>query len=185
MLIFIFFFIFIISFLICRLLGTLPDSIGNLTLHRLILSGNNLVGTIPNTLGNKHATLTLLYLDNNQLTGTLPANLANNPLQGLTLDLNHLTGTIPSNYGDIGSQLMVISAAFNDFSGMFPSGLCHANSCNFQYNSHLKCPNDECKKCALPLCNCGKVCYSGGDCSGGSCGSCSRGPWGYTTCGGQ
>ena len=166
------------------MLGTLSDSIGNLTLGRLILSGNNLRGTIPNTLGNMH--LTLLYLDNNQFSGTLPKSIAKNPLQAFTLDINRLTGTVPAEFGDYGSQMMVISAAFNDFTGTLPIGVCSANACNFQYNAHLGCPSDNaCKKCALPSCNCGKVCNLNSECAGGSCGSCSTGPWGYKTCGGK
>ena len=166
-----------------RLLGTLPASIGNLTLGVLYMNGNALQGTIPGTLGNLGARL--IYLDNNKFTGTLPASLASNsPLTGLTLDLNRLTGTIPKAFGDIGSQFMVISAAFNDFTGTLPSGLCSANACNFQYNAHLGCPVDSCK-CGLSLCNCGNVCYSASDCVGGSCPSCSKGPWGYLTCGGK
>lgn len=168
---------------VTRILGSLPPSIGNLTLENLFLSGNSLKGTIPSTLGNINARL--LYLDNNLFTGTLPASIANNPLQGFTLDLNHLTGTIPKQFGDIGSQFIVISAAFNDFTGTLPSGLCQANSCNFQYNEHLGCPSQSCTKCALPLCNCGKVCYTSNDCAGGSCPNCSTGPWGYKTCGGK
>ena len=165
-----------------RILGTIPASMGNLSLNNLFLSGNSLRGPIPATLGNIGSKL--LYLDNNQLTGTLPASLAKNPLQGLTLDLNKLSGTVSSAFGDIGSQLTVISASFNDFTGTLPSGLCKAISCNFQYNSHLGCPYDGCR-CAIPLCNCGVVCYSNTDCQGGSCGSCLTGMWGYKTCGGK
>lgn len=149
----------------------------------LLLSGNDLSGTIPNTLGK--VGLKLLYLGSNKLSGTLPASIAENPLIGLTLDLNKLTGSIPSEFGKIGSQFMVISASFNDFSGIFPSGLCQANSCNFQYNPHLSCPSQSCTKCMIPACNCGKVCYSSNDCAGGSCPGCAKGPWGYTTCGGK
>jgi hypothetical protein len=164
-------------------LGSIPPSIGNLSLSSLLLNHNSLRGSIPATLGNIGARL--LYLDNNQLTGTLPASIAKNPLQGLTLDLNKLTGTVPGSFGDIGSQFMVISAAFNDFTGVLPSGLCQANACNFEYNAHLGCPSNSCTKCMIPACNCGKVCYTSSDCAGGSCGSCAKGPWGYTTCGGK
>jgi hypothetical protein len=167
----------------CRLLSTIPPSIGNLSLGRLILDGNALKGTIPSTLGNIGTKL--LYLSNNQLSGTLPASIANNPLEGLTLDLNKLTGTIPKEFGDIGSQFMVISGSFNDFTGTLPSGICKANACSFQYNYHLGCPSGGCEKCALILCNCGNVCYTSADCEGGSCSSCSTGPWGYKTCGGK
>lgn len=165
-----------------KILGTLPASIGNLSLSSLLLSGNDLRGTIPSSIGSINSRL--LYLDNNQFTGTLPTSLAMKSLQGLTLDLNKLTGTIPSSFGDIGSQLMVVSAAFNSFDGKFPSGLCKANACNFQYNTYLQCPYDGCN-CGIALCNCGKSCYSSSDCSGGSCSSCSKNGFGVHTCGGR
>ncbi len=149
----------------------------------LFLDGNSLGGTIPNTLGK--VGLKLLYLSSNKLTGTLPASVADNPLVGLTLDLNKLTGSIPSEFGKIGSQFMVVSGSFNDFTGTFPSGLCSANSCNFMYNYHLGCPSQSCSKCALQNCNCGRTCLSNSDCAGGSCATCSKGPWGVTTCGGK
>lgn len=163
---------------------SLPESIGNLTLDSLIISHNALRGTIPKTIGNINARL--LYLDDNQFTGTLPSSLANSHLQGIIFDLNKLTGTIPSQFGSIGSQLMLINGAFNNFVGTLPSGVCKANACNFQYNAHLGCPSQSaCGKCALPLCNCGKVCYSANDCAGGSCSGCSSNSWGVKTCGGK
>jgi hypothetical protein len=155
---------------------------GNLSITNFLLSKNTMTGTIPSSIGNLKARL--LYLDNNHFTGTLPSSIANNPLVGLTLDLNKLTGAVPTSLGDIGSQLMVISAAFNDFTGVLPEGICKANACNFQYNMHLGCPSSSCNKCALPLCNCGKTCYSSSDCEGGSCGGCAKGPFGVKTCGG-
>jgi len=165
-----------------KILGTLSASIGNLSLSSLILSGNSFRGTIPSTIGNINSRL--LYLDNNQFTGTLPSSLAMKSLQGFTLDLNKVTGTIPSSFGDIGSQLMVISAAFNSFEGKFPSGLCDANACNFQYNTHLECPFDSCN-CGIALCNCGHSCYTSSDCTDGSCSTCSKNGFGVHTCGGK
>eukprot|EP01039_Chlorochromonas_danica_P006428 gene6428-7089_t len=167
-----------------KLLGTLPASIGNLALDTLILSHNSLRGTIPSSIGKSNARL--LYLDDNQLSGTLPSSLATNHLQGFTIDLNKLSGTVPSQFGQLGSQLIVINGAFNDFTGTLPVGVCSAVSCNFQYNAHLGCPSQSaCGKCYLPQCNCGLVCYSNSDCAGGSCSTCSKGPWGYKTCGGK
>lgn len=167
-----------------RLLGTLPSSIGNLSISNLILSHNAFQGTLPSTLGNIGARL--LYLDNNKFTGTLPSNIGMKSLVGFTLDLNQFTGTVPMSVANIGAQLMVISAAFNQFTGVLPSGVCKANACNFQYNMYLQCPSqDACGKCMLPLCNCGKVCYSNNDCTGGSCPACAVGPFGVKTCGGK
>ena len=140
-------------------------------------------GTIPSSIGNMKARL--LYLDNNQFTGTLPNSIGNNPLMALTLDLNKFTGPVPESLGEIGSQLSVISASFNDFTGVLPSGVCQAGVCSFQYNMHLECPSQaQCGKCMLPLCNCGNTCSIDSDCDGGSCPGCSKGPWGYKTCGG-
>lgn len=170
--------------MVFRILGTLPASVANLSLSSLILSGNLLQGTLPSNIGNIGARL--LYLDNNKFTGTLPSSIAMKSLVGLTLDLNTFTGTVPNSLASIGSQLMVISAAFNSFTGVLPSGVCNANACNFQYNMELQCPSQAaCGKCMLPLCNCGKVCYSSSDCSGGSCPGCSVGPFGVKTCGGK
>ena len=167
-----------------RLLGTIPESIGNLSLNSLQLSGNSLIGTIPSSLGKSN--IGLLYVDNNRVSGTLPSAFARKKLYALTLDNNELTGTVPAQFGQLGSQLMLISAAFNSFVGTLPEGVCHANACNFLYNAHLGCPNQSaCKKCGLPLCNCGLVCYTSGDCAGGSCSTCSANRYGVKTCGGQ
>lgn len=127
----------------------------------------------------------MLYLNLNQFTGTIPVSLAAmSSLEQLTLDSNKLTGSIPSALGDIGNHLLVVSAAYNSLVGTFPSGLCKADFCNFQYNSHLECPYDGCD-CYLDLCNCGTSCRADEDCSDGICGTCAKNSYGLNTCGGK
>ena len=59
------------------LVGTIPASLGNLdTLAELNLRGNELSGPIPTELGNL-ASLSILELDGNPLSGSIPASLGN------------------------------------------------------------------------------------------------------------
>ena len=60
-----------------NLVGSIPEEIGNLTeLYTLDLSGNTLTGEIPSSIGNMHI-LGYLYLNNNQLTGSIPQEIGN------------------------------------------------------------------------------------------------------------
>lgn len=170
-------------FFFFRILGTIPPSLGNLSLVSLFLSGNSLRGTIPASLAS--ANVRNLFLGYNQLTGTLPSVLAMKSLQELQLDDNKFSGTIPAAFGALGEQLLVVSASFNSLEGEFPSGLCLADFCYFE-NTNLECPTDvETCNCYIPRCNCGDVCYSNSDCSGGKCDSCSKNSIGVNTCGGK
>ena len=61
----------------------------------LVLGNNQLIGTLPNSLGNL-SSLQSLYLPLNQLTGSVPSTLGSlSQLQTLDLDHNQLTGNIP------------------------------------------------------------------------------------------
>jgi len=67
----------------------------------LILSENQLTGSIPSEIGNL-TNLTKLYLSDNQLTGSIPSEIGN--LTNLTqnfLDNNQLTGQIPESICDL------------------------------------------------------------------------------------
>ena len=67
----------------------------------MILSGNNLSGSIPAAFGNL-TSLQYLSLDNNSLTGGIPSELSNLVnLERLRLNNNRLSGTIPAWLGDI------------------------------------------------------------------------------------
>ncbi|KAL8538201.1 hypothetical protein ACS0TY_000243 [Phlomoides rotata] len=77
-------------------IGSIPDSLSNLTSLRLLnLSHNSIHGSIPPALG--HMTnLEQLDLSSNQLTGGIPQTLTNLTFLGdLDLSHNHLVGPIP------------------------------------------------------------------------------------------
>ena len=78
-----------------NLVGTIPESIGEMTsLISISLSNNKLYGEIPRTIGSLKA-LEYLYLYSNDLTGELPKSIGNcSSLEVLNLAENRLTGTI-------------------------------------------------------------------------------------------
>ncbi|MBL7958918.1 immunoglobulin domain-containing protein [bacterium] len=79
-----------------NLTGTIPSSIGNMTnLTQLQLFGNHLTGSVPPQIGNL-INLTSLGLENNLLSGTVPSGISNlSILNSLTLSGNQLTDSIP------------------------------------------------------------------------------------------
>eukprot|EP01038_Epipyxis_sp_PR26KG_P006356 gene6356-8755_t len=80
-----------------QLIGSIPSSIGNLLLLQLFdLDTNQLTGSIPSSIGNL-VLMEGLYLYTNQLTGSIPPSIGNLVLlQYLTLHINHITGSLPS-----------------------------------------------------------------------------------------
>jgi hypothetical protein len=161
------------------LIGNIPKTIGKLTdLNYLSLQANNFRGNIPEEIGNL-TKLTLLYVGVNNLDGHLPKSLGRlRSLQYLELTHNSFSGPIPNELTQI--PLMLVNGAFNQFEGTFPVGLCRVLTCGFYGNLKLKCPSQNCKKCNLQSCNCGNVCNSANDCSGGLCSSCvARGHFKY------
>ena len=85
-----------------NLVGSIPEEIGNLTeLYTLDLSGNTLTGEIPSSIGNMHI-LGYLYLNNNQLTGSIPQEIGNlSDLRACYIYENQLMGNIPSEFGNL------------------------------------------------------------------------------------
>ena len=100
--------------------GVSTNSSGFVT--ELVLSDNNLSGTIPSELGNL-THLRELDLDDNELTGTIPPELGDLPqLRRLVLGANELTGTIPPELGGL-SQLTMLDLGRNSLRGTIPSEL--------------------------------------------------------------
>ena len=100
--------------------GVSTDTDGRVT--GLILTNNQLTGTIPPELGGL-TNLQLLWLQDNQLTGTIPAELGDlTSLQELLLFNNQLTGTIPPELGDL-ANLISLSLWGNALDGEIPEEL--------------------------------------------------------------
>ena len=106
-----------------NLIGTIPASLGNLTeLRELRLEGNNLTGSIPASLG-KLTNLTWLVLSDNELTSSIPSSLGNlTNLEALWLARNQLTGPIPSSLGNL-MNLISLYLQDNQLTGEIPSSI--------------------------------------------------------------
>lgn len=103
-----------------NLVGTLPPDIGNLTdLTNLSLGINQLSGTVPTEIGNL-TNLTNLTLSKNELGGTLPAVISNlTSLVNLSLNDNQFTGPIPAEIGNL-INVTFLTLSGNQVSGSLP-----------------------------------------------------------------
>jgi RHS repeat-associated protein len=105
-----------------NLVGSLPTSLGLLTsLHYLVLSGNdNLAGDIPASLGNTE--LYGLHLNNCGFSNTIPPELGRcSNLTVLNLSSNQLSGSIPAELGNL--PLTQLLLASNQLSKSVPESL--------------------------------------------------------------
>ena len=104
-----------------NLVGTLPDELGDLTaLTTLYLWGNDLSGPIPDLSG--LTALTTLDLGQNELTGPVPTWLGTlTNMVALYMWGNEFTGTIPDLSGL--SSLFELSLARNNLTGPVPGWL--------------------------------------------------------------
>lgn len=80
-----------------NIVGTLPDSIGSFSeLTTLSFNRNTISGVIPTTIGNLKKLVSLFLSEGTQLTGSLPTQLGQiTTLQRLQIDGNNLSGPIP------------------------------------------------------------------------------------------
>ena len=108
-----------------QLTGSIPDSIGDLTsLRVLALNKNQITGSIPESIGNL-GSLKSFYLMDNQLTGKIPDSIGNlTNLVQLYLSNNQLSGSIPDSlYSLFESNEISPSIRGNEFlNGPLPSG---------------------------------------------------------------
>ncbi len=105
-----------------NLVGTIPNEIGDLSnLEDLRLHSNPLLGgTIPSTIG-QLSSLVNLSLSDNSFSGSIPNEIGNLiSLQNMSIKNNQLTGSIPS---EIGKLLNLINLRLQDNSleGPIPS----------------------------------------------------------------
>ncbi|MEO6175589.1 MAG: PKD domain-containing protein [Flavobacterium circumlabens] len=104
----------------------------------IVISNNNLTGTIPAEIGLLNQ-LTLLYLVQNNLTGNIPGEIGQlTKLQNITLVQNKLTGNIPNTIGSL-SQLTTLNLSNNNtLTGNIPTEIGQLNklqSVDLSYNN--------------------------------------------------
>ncbi|WP_297092238.1 C39 family peptidase [uncultured Draconibacterium sp.] len=127
-----------------NLVGELPESIGNLSaLQYLDLGGNQISGTLPASMGNL-SSLEVFHIWWNQLSGNIPEELGNIPfLTVLNLSGNMFDGEIPQWIGQ-SQSLGELMLEYNNFSGAIPESLCSTpvHAVSFQGNlfDSTSCP---------------------------------------------
>lgn len=100
---------------------------GGVTL--ISLNNNNISGPLPNSLGNL-ASLEKMLLTRNTLNGNIPSSFTNlSSLENLSLDDNRLEGSIPAELGNIVS-LESISLRKNRLDGPIPESFGSRNTIN-------------------------------------------------------
>lgn len=116
-----------------NLVGTIPESLGRLEyLAVLFLTYNRLYGTIPMSLTN-HSVLVTLQLGSNALTGTLP-EMWGPPMGDLWIGDNDLNGTLPSAWGSL-TKLAALNIRNASFSGTLPDAWGNLSSIIFLFIS--------------------------------------------------
>ncbi|RXH93902.1 hypothetical protein DVH24_015969 [Malus domestica] len=108
----------------CKLKGSIPNDIGNLSsLISLNLASNQLSGIIPTFIG-RLGSLQGLHLYDNKLQGIIPDEVCQiNKLAVLILYKNKLSGFIPSCLGNLAANLRILSLASNLLTSTLPSTL--------------------------------------------------------------
>ena len=106
-----------------NLTGSIPSNIGTWTqLTSLVISGNAITGSIPSSIG---SLINLITLDvsQNSLTGSIPTTvgfLSN--VQSINIYSNQLSGTIPTQVDNL-RALVTFNAKFNTITGSVPDAI--------------------------------------------------------------
>ncbi|MED6139895.1 hypothetical protein PIB30_088237 [Stylosanthes scabra] len=112
-----------------QLTGTVPPSIGNLTfLTKLNLRNNSFHGEFPQQVGNLQH-LQHVNISYNVFGGNIFGNLSQcKELSILAAGHNNFTGTIPSWVGNFSSSMSQINLAVNNFHGSIPNEVGYLSS---------------------------------------------------------
>ena len=112
-----------------QLSGSIPESLGNLSIVDLDLSNNQLSGNIPESIGNL-SEIRYILLSNNQLSGNIPKSIGNlSELKNISFDHNRLSGNIPESIGYL-SKLFNLTLNNNQLSGNIPEFLGNMSGLN-------------------------------------------------------
>lgn len=106
------------------ILAEIPEEIGKLqSLEELIIQYSGLKGSIPLSLFNM-SSLKVMGLTGNKLVGSLPDNICQNlpVIQELYFSYNQLSGLIPSKLWQC-TKLLYLSMSYNSFTGSIPKSL--------------------------------------------------------------
>ncbi|KAF6981842.1 hypothetical protein CFC21_000292 [Triticum aestivum] len=111
-----------------NIVGTIPCSLGNLTsLVILSMGRNRLVGEIPESFG-QMTKLRYLHLAFNELSGTIPASIFNlSSIRQIQLSHNDLSGVIPNDVGSTLPNLEFLLLYSCNFHGRIPGSLGNAS----------------------------------------------------------
>jgi len=103
-----------------NLVGTIPSTIGGLGWLRILnLGGNHLSGSIPSEIG-QLTNLEWLIGSKNLLSGSIPASIGNlSKLDRIMLEENQLTGSIPATFSNL-SELWAVLLNNNQLTGSIP-----------------------------------------------------------------
>ncbi len=105
------------------------------------LTDNNLIGSIPQELGNL-SNLQRVWLAGNQLSGNIPPELGNlSNLYILDLSWNQLSSSIPQELGNL-SNLYYLSLGVNQLSGRIPLTFTNLVLDSFYFSSTYLCEPD-------------------------------------------
>lgn len=123
-----------------NLVGTIPSSLGELTkLRKLKLMNNDLSGTFPDIWSDLDV-LEFMDLSNNNFTGVMPSSLGSLlKLNTLYIENNNMDGELLSSISDL-PLLNVYWTKNNNFSGCYPTSytaLCDIGSTKFTNNPLL------------------------------------------------
>jgi Leucine-rich repeat (LRR) protein len=119
-----------------NLQGTLPSELSYLRhLELLSLRHNQISGSLPENIGNLHASLQYLDLSKNILSGSLPENVLGrlHGLKALGLMGNVLEGTLPASDFTRLTQLKALDLSFNRFTGHIKECLFNMTDLKFLY----------------------------------------------------